>query len=112
MSLTLLLRCNNTNETREFYRLVLGFDVADTAEDTVTVETDGGKLIFTSQDLWQSVPTCSGTIYFLIPDVDSFYISAKDMATVSWPLQDMPYGSREFGVIDCNGYSLAFKQKI
>jgi uncharacterized glyoxalase superfamily protein PhnB len=112
MTFTLLLRCNDLNETREFYRSVLGFDVADTAEDTVTVEMAGGKLIFTSQDLWQSAPTCSGTIYFVVPDVDSFYVSVKDEATVSWPLQDMSYGSREFGVIDCNGYSLAFMQKI
>jgi len=29
----------------------------------------------------------------------------------AWQLQDMPYGSREFGVRDCNGCHLAFAQQ-
>ncbi len=111
MSLTLLLRCNNLEETRNFYRSVLGFNVGDTS-DALTVEKHGGKLIFTGQDLWQSQPACSGTIYFTAPDADAFYASIKDTATVVWPIQDTPYGSREFGIKDCNGYHLASQQQV
>jgi predicted enzyme related to lactoylglutathione lyase len=110
MPLTILLRCKDLDETRKFYSSVLGFSIADTAEDTLTVEKNGGKLIFTRQDLWNSDPACSGTIYFTIPDTIEYYAMVKDRAKISWPLRQMPYGSREFGVNDCNGYSLAFQQ--
>ncbi len=112
MSLTALLHCSNIDETRQFYRSVLGFNVTDTAEGTLTAEKNGGKLIFTAQDLWKSKPVCSGTIYFIINDVDAFFITVKKKTAVTWPLQDMPYGSREFGINDCNGYCLAFQQGL
>jgi predicted enzyme related to lactoylglutathione lyase len=112
MSVTLLLRCNNIEETRAFYASVLGFAVASSSEETITAEKHGGKLIFTGQDLWKSGPACSGTIYFTVPDVDSCYASLKDRTAIYWPLQDMPYGSREFGITDCNGYTLAFQQQV
>ena len=111
MTVTLLLRCNNIEETRAFYTS-LGFAVSDSAEATLTAEKYGGKLIFTAQDLWTSGPVCSGTIYFTVPDVDACFVSIKDKAVLAWPLQDMPYGSREFGVTDCHGYTLAFQQQV
>ena len=111
MSLTLLLRCSNLEETRTFYQSVLGFNVTDAA-GTITAANHGGKLIFTTQDLWQSPPVFSGTIYFTVPDADGFFASIKDTVTLVWPIQDMPYGSREFGIKDCNGYYLAFQQQV
>lgn len=111
MSLTLLLRCIELDATREFYRSILGFDVAESAEGTLTAEKHGGKLIFTQQDLWKSGPAFSGTIYFTVPDVDRYYAAIRDRTPMSWPLQDMPYGSREFGLLDCNGYCLAFQRQ-
>jgi predicted enzyme related to lactoylglutathione lyase len=111
VSLTLLLRCSNLEETRTFYQSVLDFNVTDAA-GTITVEKHGGKLIFTTQDLWENQPAFSGTIYFTVPDADGFFCSVKDKVNVAWPIQDMPYGSREFGIKDCNGYYLAFQQQL
>jgi uncharacterized glyoxalase superfamily protein PhnB len=111
MSVALLLRCNNIEETRVFYTSVLGFAVSNSAEGSLTAEKHGGKLLFTAQDLWKSGPVCSGTIYFTVADVDACFASIKDKAAIAWPVQDMPYGSREFGVTDCNGYTLAFQQQ-
>jgi catechol 2,3-dioxygenase-like lactoylglutathione lyase family enzyme len=65
MSLTILLRCRDLEETRQFYQSVLGFNVRDTAEGTFTAEQHGGTLIFTSGDLWERPPSFSGTIYFV-----------------------------------------------
>jgi uncharacterized glyoxalase superfamily protein PhnB len=112
VSLTLLLRCSNLAQTREFYRTALGFDVTETAEGTVSTRLAGGTLIFTEQDLWETTPAVSATIYFSIPDADAYYASVKDKAAVAWPLQDMPYGSREFGLRDCNGYTLGFQTEV
>lgn len=111
MSLTLLLRCDDLQETREFYRSVLGFSVMDSAENTLTVEKAGATLLFTEHDLWKSRPACSGTFYFSIADVDGFYAEVRNRTAIAWPLQEMPYGGREFGIDDCNGYCLAFRQQ-
>ncbi|MBK4992695.1 bleomycin resistance family protein [Pseudomonas sp. S37] len=59
------------------------------------------------------MPTqCSATFYLHVADVEQYFDGVKDNAQVAWPLQDMPYGSREFGVRDCNGYYLAFAQVV
>ena len=110
MPLTLLLRTNDLKQTREFYESVLGFDAFDSAEGTLTVEKHGGKLIFT--DIWGAPDGFSGTIYFTVPDVDRYFASLQGKVEVAWPVQDMSYGSREFGMKDCNGYHLAFQQLV
>ncbi|MCM5682667.1 bleomycin resistance family protein [Schlegelella sp. S2-27] len=111
MTLSVLLRCNDLNETRRFYESTLGFIATATAERTVTLEKGGAKLLFTEQDLWHGDPACTGTLYITIPDVDDFHVRVRGLAPLAWELQDMPYGSREFGIKDCNGYLLAFQQK-
>lgn len=109
MSLSLLLRCADINQTRSFYAS-LGFTVTDSAKDTITAVMHGEKLIFTEQDLWTALPNLSGTIYFSVPDVESCYAQLKDKASIAWPLQKMSYGSHEFAIKDCNGYLIAFQQ--
>jgi len=110
MPLTLLLHTGDLKETRKFYESVLGFDAFDTAESTLTVEKHGGRLIFT--ELWGAPDGFSGTIYFTVPDADRYFTSIQDKVDVAWPIQDMSYGSREFGIKDCNGYHLAFQQQV
>lgn len=111
MPLTILLRSSDLEETRQFYQSALGFNVRDTKEGTLTVEFHGGVLIFTSGDLWEKPVGFSGTIYFTIPDVGGYFAAVKEKTAVAWPIQDTSYGSREFGVKDCNGYHLAFQQQ-
>ncbi|MET0218179.1 MAG: VOC family protein [Burkholderiales bacterium] len=111
MPLTALLHAPDLGATRQFYQSVLGFDVRDTAEGTLTVTQSGGTLIFTASHPWGSSPGFSGTLYFTVPNVDEYFALVHDKVDVVWPLQDMPYGSREFGIRDCNGYHLAFQQQ-
>lgn len=108
----LLLKCKNIAETRSFYEEILDFQVFDSAQGTCTVQKGDGSIIFTEEDLWGGHPRCTGTIYFFLPDVDAYYASIKSKASVHWPLQSMPYGTREFGVKDCNEYTLAFAKGI
>jgi hypothetical protein len=35
----------------------------------------------------------------------------KDQVEVVWPLEAMSYGTLEFGIHDCNGYTLAFAEE-
>ncbi|HEF4760163.1 TPA: bleomycin resistance family protein [Pseudomonas putida] len=110
MPLTLLLRCNDLDRTRQYYHDTLGFTSVESAQATLTVLLQDCRITFTEQDLWGSPVACSGTIYCAIKQVDHYYDVVKDKVDIAWPLQDMPYGSREFGVRDCNGYYLAFAQ--
>jgi predicted enzyme related to lactoylglutathione lyase len=109
MPLKPLLQCADLEATKAHYRDVLGFATVDSDRDTLTVVKDDCSLIFTQQDLWKVPMACSGTFYFAIADVDGYYEAVKEKASIAWPLQDMPYGSREFGLRDCNGYYLAFR---
>ncbi|MDQ8037517.1 MAG: hypothetical protein REI12_08850 [Pedobacter sp.] len=110
MSITPLLRCKNLKATQDFYASLPGFSVIAADASLLTLELSGNRLLFTEQDLWQSPPMCSGTFYFTVTDVDQLFSQLNANITISWPLQDMPYGSREFGITDCNGYILAFQQ--
>ena len=109
--INLLLKCHDVNTTKSFYEEILEFNVFDSENGTCTVEKEGGAIIFTSEDLWAGYPNCTGTIYFFIEDVDSYYESIKDKAIVKWPLQDMSYGTREFGIKDYDEYTLAFAKR-
>lgn len=111
MPLTILLRCRDLEDTRRFYQSALGFDVCDGDGGTLVAEHHGGALIFTSDDLWDGPPGFSGTLYFTVPDAESYFAVVKHKVAVAWPLQEMSYGSREFGIKDCNGYFLAFQQQ-
>ncbi|MFY3459726.1 VOC family protein [Achromobacter xylosoxidans] len=112
MPLSALLHTTDLAATRDFYGSVLGFTVTDSAEGTLTVEQHGGRLIFTTLDLWKRAPGFSGTLYFSLPDVEAFYRQVKDKTPIAWPLQRMAYGSHEFGLVDGNGYTLAFVQGV
>ena len=106
MRMTLLLKCRSVAEMKQLYSDKLGFDARDSDEGTCTVSEGDARLIFTEGDLWKGAPGCTGTLYFHPPDVDSYHAGIKDGVRVLWPLQDMPYGTREFGIEDCNGYTL------
>jgi len=110
MTMNLLMKCKDVEETKAFYSNVLGFEVADTAGDTCSVQKAGGTIIFSTGNNLGDSPAMSGTIYFFIPNVEEYFEAVKDNVDVKWPLQDMSYGTREFGIADCNGYHVAFAQ--
>lgn len=111
MSMTVLLRCRDLEQTRQCYQSALGFNVCDATASTLTVELHGGRLIFTSADLWAGPVGFSGTIYLTVPDLDSYFAAVRNKVSIAWPVQEMVYGAREFGITDCNGYYLAFQQQ-
>jgi uncharacterized glyoxalase superfamily protein PhnB len=105
-----LLRCKNIKQTKNFYAEVLGFEASDGAEGSCTAAKEDCTLVFTESDLWAHAPHMSGTIYCFVRDVQEYYARMKDAVTLAWPLERMPYGIEEFGIVDCNGYTLAFAQ--
>jgi len=112
MPINLVLKCHDVKTTKLFYQEMLEFEVRDSANNTCTVEKEGGSIIFTSEELWSGYPKLTGTIYFFLDDVDKYYESVKEKAIIKWPLQNMSYGTREFGIKDYDEYTLAFATRV
>ena len=52
-------------------------------------------------------------VYFWVSDADGLYREFKDRgATIDYELCDQPYGCREFGIQDLDGYDISFGQII
>lgn len=111
MPINLLLKIGNREETKSYYRDILGFKVCDWEDGSTTARKEDCTIIFTTEELWPGNSQLTGTIYMFIDDVDSYYESIKDKVSVLWPIQNMDHGTREFGIKDCNGYCIAFAKK-
>jgi len=52
-------------------------------------------------------------VYFWVNDANSLYSELKgNGAIIDYELSDKPYGCREFGIQDIDGYDIAFGQEI
>jgi len=52
-------------------------------------------------------------VYFWVDDADALYEEVRGRgATIDYELCDQPYGCREFGIQDLDGYHIAFGQDL
>lgn len=52
-------------------------------------------------------------VYFWVNDADKLYEELKSLgAKIDYDLCDQPYGCREFGIQDLDGYDIAFGQDV
>jgi uncharacterized glyoxalase superfamily protein PhnB len=54
----------------------------------------------------------TGSLYFGGSGVAALYEQVNGRATKVWPLSDMEYGTKEFGIRDPDGYVLAFAEEL
>ena len=105
-----LLRVRDLDETIEFYSNVLGFELCWREGDTASLRCGAvGLMVSTGSNLGDE-PRLSGTLYFYPDDVEEMWGRLRSRVPVEWPLERMSYGTREFGIRDCNGYILAFAE--
>ena len=57
-------------------------------------------------------PTGVWTLYVYPDDVESLWEKLKEQAPVAYPLRETPYGMREFGIRDPNGFALSFGKEV
>jgi len=57
-------------------------------------------------------PHFTGTLYFHMAGVQEFFEQIKNKVKVEWPLETMDYGQKEFGIHDCDGYTLACAEAV
>ncbi len=111
MAIRPLLKVQDLERTKAFYSEKLRFTVSESDESTCVLQMGRGTLSFTTVDLWPGEPQMTGTLYIFVDDVVAYYASVHTSVTVIWPLQTRCDDSKEFGVLDCNGYTLAFAQR-
>ena len=105
-------------ETLSFYRK-LGFELTGCHPDQrrptwAEVSRDGVLLQFHTEPPCgtPAEPVCSGTFYFYPDSVIALAEEFRGKVGFAWGPEVMPYGMREFGVQDPNGYYLAFTEPL
>ena len=110
------LKVGEMESAVRFYTERLGFSIAwrvpgdGGGENCMLQAGQVAVLLSTSTHLGAS-PQFTGTIYFDVDDVDGLWDAIRLTADVVWPISDMEYGTREFGVRDPDGYVLAFAEQ-
>lgn len=106
----------------EYYRDRLGFSFTrfwGDPPDFVILERDGLRLMLHRPSAsvpivphWK-VSAGMWNVYFWVCDADALYTEFKDRgAKIDYEPQNKPYGIREFGVQDLDGYDLGFGHPI
>lgn len=113
---SLLIR--DFDETLAFYEM-LGFTVtgrhpADGDPEWIEVGRDGATLQFFAEAPvgLPGAPMMSGTLYFYPESVAALAEEFRGKVDFTWGPEVMPYGMREFGICDPNGYLLAFTESV
>ncbi len=107
-----LMRVLDLDESLGFYRDLLGFRLCWQEGDTASLEHGDAAVMLSTGANLGATPGFSGTFYFYPEDVVELWESLREQVTVEWPLQEMSYGTREFGIRDPNGYCLAFAEVL
>ena len=109
-----MMATENLDGTVAFYRDTLGFRSLSQSPEWACVELDGVEIMFSLPNAHEpfTKPLFTGSFYFRVDNVDRFWAQLKDRATVVYPIEDFPYGMREFAIRDNNGYILQFGSEI
>ena len=76
------------------------------------VQAGAASLLLSTGSYLDGEPQFIGTLSFHMSGVQEFFERVKNEAEVVWPLEAMEYGQMEFGIRDCDGYTLAFAEAL
>jgi uncharacterized glyoxalase superfamily protein PhnB len=112
-----VLKVADMHRAVDFYTSVLGFTICWQAgnhgggENCMLAAGTTNLLLSTGSHLGDK-PHFTGTLYFNMVGVRDFFEKVKQKAQIVWPLETMDYGQTEFGIRDCDGYTLAFAEAV
>jgi uncharacterized glyoxalase superfamily protein PhnB len=105
----------------EYYRDRLGFEVETYGDppDFVTARRDDATILMAlCPEPERIVPnwkiaTNVWNVYIRVDDADAIYAEVQERgAPIDYTIYDTPWGHREFGVQDPDGYDIAFGQRL
>ncbi len=113
----------NVNQTVEFYKNVLDFEVLATVPEEgqfnwAMLKNGETNLMFqTRPSLTEEIPTLEGrpigatlTFYINTTELEAWHAKLQGKVQIVQELHTTFYGATEFGFLDCNGYILVFSQ--
>lgn len=113
-SLSPILSVNDIGESIEFYRRVLGFDLAwswGEPADIAAVCRDGVEITLTRRP--GAKPAGGSHVYLNVTDVDAFHAKLLDAGIAMLvPIGDRAYGMRDFRVADPSDNELSIGQPL
>ncbi|HTB63394.1 MAG TPA: VOC family protein [Opitutales bacterium] len=112
--LTPMLWVKDIAQAVQFYREVLGFECVKQVEGWACMKRDKVEIMFSLPNAHEPHDPLqfTGSFYFRVDEVDALWNQLKDQATVVYPIEDFPYGMREFAIRDNTGYILQFGREI
>src|SRR5262245_26492449 len=112
-----VLKVSDMQRSIAFYSGVLSFTVAwqaanDGGGENCMLNAGAANLLLSTGFHLGDKPQFTGTLYFHMAGVREFFERIKNQVEVVWPLEAMDYGQMEFGIHDCDGYTLAFAEPL
>ncbi|UOE37123.1 VOC family protein [Chryseobacterium oryzae] len=115
-SLTPVLWTEKFEETIQFYTHVLKFSLKNQNSDWnwAVLEKDEIQIMISLPNSHEKKrEICfSGSFYFNIENIQSFWDSLKFTAKICYELEVFDWGMREFAIYDNNGYILQFGESV
>lgn len=110
-----VLKVSDMQKSVEFYTGVLGFTVVwraanDGGGENCMLQAGAAELLLSTGSHLGDRPQFTGTLYFNMAGVQEFFERVGNQVEIVWPLETMEYGQQEFGIRDCDGYTLAFAE--
>ena len=112
-----VLKVSDMQKSVAFYTGVLGCAVAwraanDGGGENCMLQAGAANLLLSTGSHLGDKPRFTGTLYFHMIGVQEFFEHIKNQVEVAWPLETMDYGQTEFGIRDCDGYTLAVAEAL
>ena len=98
-----------------YYTTTLGFELLNEMEGWAAIARNGVELMFSlplNRPEPFDKPRFTGSLYIRTDNVETLWSDLKEKANILYPIEDFPYGMREFAILDINGYVLQFGQEI
>jgi uncharacterized glyoxalase superfamily protein PhnB len=111
-----VLRVADMDRSVAFYRDVLGFSMrwrasGDGGGENAMLEHGAARLMLSTGEHLGGPPRLTGTLYFDMVGVEALWERIGETCERVWPLEEMDYGTLEFGIRDPDGYTLAFSEE-
>jgi catechol 2,3-dioxygenase-like lactoylglutathione lyase family enzyme len=112
-----VLKVSDMQKAVDFYTGVLGFSVAwraanDGGGENCMLQAGAAEVLLSTGSQLGDRPQFTGTLYFHMAGVQEYFEQIKSRVELVWPLETMDYGQTEFGIHDCDGYTLAFAEAL
>jgi catechol 2,3-dioxygenase-like lactoylglutathione lyase family enzyme len=110
-----VLKVSDLQKAVDYYTGVLGFTVTwraanDCGGENCMLHAGLASVLLSTGAHRGDKPRSTGTLYFHMGGVQAFLQHVKHHVEIGWLLQTTEYGETAVGILDCDGYVMAFAE--